>query len=52
MGGRGADEWCGRGVIAGNWAIHTIESATHSFSVGTTLPQSQGRPVYDVVSVD
>jgi hypothetical protein len=46
-----ADEWCGRGVVAGNWAIHTIESATHSFSVGT-LPQSQGRPVYDVVYVE
>jgi hypothetical protein len=51
MGGRDADEWSGRGEVAGNWAIHTIESATHSFSVGM-LPQSQGRPVYDDVYVE
>jgi hypothetical protein len=50
MGGRDADEWSGRGEVAGNRAIHTVESATHSFSVGT-LPQSQSRPIYGIVYV-
>jgi hypothetical protein len=48
-GGRDADEWCGRGEVAGNRAIHTIESATHSFSVrgiheGQPAPHSPPGP--------